>query len=151
MVVAFVGFVGGWTKEVFGPDMLALAGMAGATVATFFTFLPSFLFILLGGPAVEATRGDIKFTAPLTGITAAVVGVVLNLAVFFAYHVLWPQGFPVPLSLGTVFSSFDWLPVIIGIAAFVALWRFKAGIIPVILACGAVGLIYILGKPLLSA
>jgi chromate transporter len=68
------------------------AGLAGATVATFFTFLPSFLFILAGGPLVEATRGDIKFTAPLTGITAAVVGVIVNLAVFFAWHTFWPQG-----------------------------------------------------------
>ena len=61
--------------------------MAGAVIATLFTFLPSFLFILLGGPMVEATRNDVKFTAPLTGITAAVVGVIVNLAVFFAYHV----------------------------------------------------------------
>ncbi len=91
MVVAFVGFVGGWTKEMFGPDALFLAGIAGATVATFFTFLPSFLFILVGGPMVEATTADLKFTAPLTGITAAVVGVIVNLAVFFAWHVLWPQ------------------------------------------------------------
>ncbi|MDH3513777.1 MAG: chromate efflux transporter [Gammaproteobacteria bacterium] len=151
MIVAFVGFMGGWNKEIFGPDMLALAGMAGATVATFYTFLPSFLFILLGGPAVEATRHDIKFTAPLTGITAAVVGVVLNLAVFFAYHVLWPQGFPTPLSLETVFNGFDWLPVIIGIAAFVALWRFKVGIIPVILACGGAGLVYVVLRPLFGA
>jgi chromate transporter len=150
MVVAFVGFVGGWTKEVFGPDALVLAAIAGATVATFFTFLPSFLFILLGAPVVESTRHDIKFTAPLTAITAAVVGVILNLAVFFAYHVLWPQGFPMPLSLQTVFSGFDWVPVILGVAAFVALWRFKAGIIPVILACGAVGLIYVLARPLLG-
>ena len=148
MVVAFVGFVGGWTKEVFGPDMLAVAGIAGAAVATFFTFLPSFLFILLGGPAVEATRHDIKFTAPLTAITAAVVGVVLNLAVFFAYHVLWPEGFPAQPNLHTLFDGFDWLPVIIGIAAFIALWRFKIGIIPVILACGVTGLIYVLARPL---
>ncbi|WP_461481621.1 chromate efflux transporter [Porticoccus sp.] len=77
MVVAFVGFVGGWTKEIFGPEILPFAGAAGAGVATLFTFLPSFLFILLGGPVVEATRHDIKFTAPLTGITAAVVGVIL--------------------------------------------------------------------------
>jgi chromate transporter len=84
MIVAFVGFVGGWTKEIFGPEMLPLAGVAGAAIATFFTFLPSFLFILIGGPAVEATRHDLKFTAPLSGITAAVVGVVLNLALFFA-------------------------------------------------------------------
>ena len=135
MVVAFVGFVGGWTKELFGPDSLALAGMAGAAVATFFTFLPSFLFILVGAPMVEHTRGDIKFTAPLTGITAAVVGVILNLAVFFAYHVLWPQGFQ---------GTFEWFSAVIGIAAFVALWRFKVDIIPVIGACGAAGLVYTL-------
>ena len=93
MVVAFVGFIGGWTQSLFGPEALLLAGVAGACVATFFTFLPSFLFILMGGPLVEATHGELKFTAPLTGITAAIVGVIFNLAVFFAYHVLWPKGF----------------------------------------------------------
>ncbi|RLA00015.1 MAG: chromate transporter [Gammaproteobacteria bacterium] len=133
MVVAFVGFVGGWTKEIFGPDMLPLAGAAGASVATLFTFLPSFLFILLGGPAVEATRGDVKFTAPLTGITAAVVGVVLNLAVFFAYHVLWPEGFD---------ARFEWFSAVIGAAAFIALFKYKVGIVQVIGACALVGLSY---------
>ncbi len=133
MVVAFVGFVGGWTKEIFGPDMLLMAGTAGASIATLFTFLPSFLFILLGGPAVEATRGDVKFTAPLTGITAAVVGVVLNLATFFAYHVLWPQGFDAP---------FEWFSAVIGATAFVALFKYKVGIVPVIGACAAIGLGY---------
>lgn len=133
MVVAFVGFVGGWTKEVFGPDMLVMAGAAGACVATLFTFLPSFLFILLGGPAVEATRGDVKFTAPLTGITAAVVGVVLNLAAFFAYHVLWPEGFDAP---------FEWFSALMGAAAFVALFKYKVGIVTVIGASAAVGLGY---------
>jgi chromate transporter len=148
MVVAFVGFVGGWTKELFGPESLALAGMAGATVATFFTFLPSFLFILLGAPMIETTRGDIKFTSPLTGITAAVVGVILNLAVFFAYHVLWPRGFPQPFSMQTLFTGFEWFSALIGVLAFIALWRFKIGIIPVILACGAAGLAFTLIKPL---
>jgi len=133
MVVAFVGFVGGWTKEIFGPDMLLMAGAAGASIATLFTFLPSFLFILLGGPAVEATRGDVKFTAPLTGITAAVVGVVLNLATFFAYHVLWPQGFE---------GVFEWFSAVIGAAAFVALFKYKVGIVPVIGVCAVVGLGY---------
>ena len=133
MVVAFVGYVGGWTKQIFGPDMLPLAGAAGASVATFFTFLPSFLFILLGGPAIEATRHDVKFTAPLTGITAAVVGVVLNLAVFFAYHVLWPQGFE---------GRFEWFSALIGAAAFVALFKYRMGIVSVIAACAAVGLGY---------
>ena len=148
MVVAFVGFVGGWTKELLGPDSLVLAGMAGATVATFFTFLPSFLFILLGAPAIETTRGNIKFTSPLTGITAAVVGVILNLAVFFAYHVLWPQGIVQPLSVQTLFGGFEWFSALIGVLAFIALWRFKIGIIPVILACGAAGLAFTLIKPL---
>ena len=133
MVVAFVGFVGGWTKEIFGPDSLLLAGAAGASIATLFTFLPSFLFILLGGPVVEATRDDVKFTAPLTGVTAAVVGVILNLATFFAYHVLWPQGFD---------GHFEWFSAFIGAAAFIALFRYKAGIVSVIAACAAVGLGY---------
>jgi chromate transporter len=125
--------VGGWTKEIFGPEMLPLAGAAGASIATLFTFLPSFLFILLGGPAVEATRGDVKFTAPLTGITAAVVGVVLNLAVFFAWHVLWPQGFG---------GTFEWFSAVIGMVAFIALFKYKAGIVSVIAASAMVGLAY---------
>jgi chromate transporter len=133
MVVAFVGFVGAWSKAAFGPEALALAGCAGAIVATFFTFLPSFLFILLGGPLVETTHGDLRFTAPLTGITAAVVGVILNLAVFFAWHVFWPSGFSGP---------FDWFSLLVGLAAIVALWRYRTGMIPVILACGAAGLVY---------
>lgn len=133
MVVAFVGFVGGWTKEIFGPNALALAGFAGASIATLFTFLPSFLFIFLGGPAIEATRHDVKFTAPLTGITAAVVGVILNLAIFFAYHVLWPQGFS---------GTFEGFSALIGAAAFIALFRYKTGIVTVIAACAIVGLGY---------
>ena len=135
MVVAFVGFVGGWSKEIFGPELLPLAGAAGACIATLFTFLPSFLFILLGGPAVEATRGDVKFTAPLTGITAAVVGVVLNLAVFFAYHVLWPAGFD---------GRFEWFSALIGAVAFIALFRYQAGIVPVIGMCAVMGFFYTL-------
>jgi chromate transporter len=138
MVVAFVGFVGAWLKEVFGPDALFFAGAAGAAIATYFTFLPSFIFILLGGPLVETTHGQIKFTAPLTAITAAVVGVILNLAVFFAYHVLWPQGFA---------GVFVWPAAVIGIVAFIALWRFKVGIIPVILACGVAGLAWTFAAP----
>ena len=132
MVVAFVGFVGGWTRELFGADSLAAAGVAGALVATFFTFLPSFVFILVGAPFIETTHGDLRFTAPLTAITAAVVGVVLNLAVFFAYHVLWPDG------LG---GRFEWLSALLGLAAFVALFRFKAGVIPVIGGSAAIGLV----------
>jgi chromate transporter len=141
MVVAFVGFVGGWTKAIFGPGALALAGVAGACVATFFTFLPSFLFILAGGPLVETTHGQLRFTAPLSGITAAVVGVIVNLAAFFAWHVLWPHGW----DEGGRLAGLDPASLLIGIAAAVALFRFRAGVIPVILACGAAGLAVRLG------
>ncbi len=142
MVVAFVGFVGGWTKEIFGAESLFLAGAAGAAVATFFTFLPSFLFILIGGPLVEATHGDIKFTAPLTGITAAVVGVIVNLAVFFAWHVLWPQATPARPFAG----SFEWFSALVGLAAALALFRYRIGIMPVIGGCAAVGLVFTLAS-----
>jgi chromate transporter len=132
MVVAFVGFVGGWTKAVFGPDAALLAGVAAAAVATFFTFLPSFFFILVGGPFIESTHGKLGFTAPLTGITAAVVGVIVNLAVFFAWHVFWPRGIGGPV---------EWPALVIGIGAAVALFRFKAGVIPVVFAAGLAGLL----------
>jgi chromate transporter len=138
MIVTFVGFVGGWNKAVFGPDTLLLAGLGGAAVATLFTFLPSFLFILAGGPLVESTHGNVKLAATLTGITAAVVGVVLNLAAFFAWHVLWPHAsVPEPFA-----GPFDWFALVVTFAALAALYRFKAGMIPVILGCGAAGLAY---------
>jgi chromate transporter len=137
MVVSFVGFVGGWTRAIFGSDSLFLAGAAAATVVTFFTFLPSFFFILLGGPFIESTHGNLKFTAPLTGITAAVVGVIVNLAVFFALHVLWPQGQG---------GHFEWPAAVIGLLAALALFRFKAGVIPVVLGSGALGLLWTLAR-----
>jgi chromate transporter len=132
MVVAFVGFVGGWAKQLFGPEHLFAAGAAAAAVATWFTFLPSFLFILAGGPLVESTHGQLAFTAPLTGITAAVVGVIVNLAVFFAAHVLWPDGFA---------GRFDVTAALIGAGAALALFRWKLGVIPVILASAGCGLV----------
>jgi chromate transporter len=131
MVVSYVGFVGGWGKALFGPEALALAGMTAACVVTFFTFLPSFCFIFLGAPFIESTHGKLKFTAPLTGITAAVVGVIVNLAVFFAWHVLWPAGAGGP---------FEWPAAVIGLGAALALLRFKVGVIPVVLAAGLAGL-----------
>jgi chromate transporter len=135
MVVAFVGFVGGWSKQILGPDLLALGGIVAAGVVTFFTFLPSFLFILVGGPIIETTHGQLRFTAPLTGITAAVVGVIVNLATFFAWHVFWPAGWQSATSM----RGLDVTSLAIGVAAAVALLRFKAGVIPVILACAGVG------------
>jgi len=132
MVVTFVGFIGGYLKALFGPDSLFLAGAAAATLVTWFTFLPSFVLILLGGPFIETTHNDLKFTAPLTAITAAVVGVILNLALFFGYHVLWPQGFA---------GRFEWMSALIAAGAAVALFRFKQNVIHVILACALVGLV----------
>ncbi|MTW05951.1 chromate efflux transporter [Pseudoduganella ginsengisoli] len=131
MVVAFVGFVGGYVKAVFGPEAQFVAGATAAALVTWFTFLPSFLFILAGGPLVESTHGDIKFTAPLTAITACVVGVILNLALFFGYHVLWPQGAKGP---------FDPWSAVIAIGAAIALLRYQRNVIHVIAACAVAGL-----------
>ena len=136
MVVAFVGFVGGYQtaqmQAMFGPDGLFLAGALAACLVTWFTFLPSFIFILIGGPLVETTHGQLKFTAPLTAITAAVVGVILNLAMFFAYHVLWPQGFA---------GTFDFVSAGIALAAALALFRFKQSVMRVIAASALLGLL----------
>jgi len=127
MFVAFVGFVGGWTRPMF-VDPFA-AGAFCATVATFFTFLPSFLFILAGGPLVERTRDDVKLMAPLTAITAAVVGVIANLMVFFAVHVFWPP------------AGFDAISFAIAAACAIALVSKKLDVIPVIAASAAAGLV----------
>ena len=132
MIVAFVGFVGGWTKEVFGTGTLFLAGAAGAAVATFFTFLPSFLFILAGGPLIESTRGKLGLTAPLTAISAAVVGVIVSLALFFAEQVF---------RLGLPVSDWNWVAMGICLVAAIALTRFKVGTIKLIAACALAGLV----------
>jgi chromate transporter len=131
MVVAFVGFIGAYVHQVFGPDQAFVAGAIAATLVTWFTFLPSFLFILAGGPLVESTHNELKFTAPLTAITAAVVGVILNLACFFAYHVLWPKGFE---------GHLDWPSLLIALLAGIALLRFKRGVIEVLIGCALIGL-----------
>ena len=137
MVVAFVGFVGGWTKALFGPDSLALAGIAGACVATFYTFLPSFLFILAGGPLVESTHGQLRFTAPLIG-----------------HHRGRRRRHRQPRVLLRMARVLAGRLERRGDAAWrrsdrardrrrgrVALFRFKVGVIPVILACGAAGFV----------
>lgn len=131
MVVAYVGFVGGWQTQALGPEALLMAGVAGAAVATFFTFLPSFVFIFAGAPLIEASRGNLRLTAPLTAITAAVVGVIVNLALFFALHVLWPQGFA---------GRFDFISLAIALAALLALTRLRLAVPWVIGACALLGL-----------
>jgi chromate transporter len=137
MVVAFVGFVGAWTQAALGAWSIVVAGIVGACVATFFTFLPSFLFILAGGPLVEATHGDARVTAPLTGITAAVVGVVASLAMFFGIHVFWPQGFAAARPL----DGLDAWALAIFAAGAVALFAFRAGVIALVLAGAVAGLV----------
>ena len=130
MVVTFVGFVGGWVSQVFGPDAIFASAFVAAVVVTFFTFLPSFIFIFMGGPFIETTHGNLKFTAPLSAITAAVVGVILNLALFFAYHVFWPLGLS---------GRIDWFSIALTAAAMIVVFRFKLNVIPLILACGVLG------------
>ncbi|MFA5938705.1 MAG: chromate efflux transporter [Sinimarinibacterium sp.] len=129
MIVSFVGFLGGVSHAVAAAPLAA--GIAGACVATFFTFLPSFAFILAGAPLVETTHGKLHYTAPLTAITAAVVGVIVNLAVFFAWHVFWPHGLDQPP---------DFVSLLIFAAAAIALFRFKLGVTPLIGASLLVGL-----------
>jgi chromate transporter len=128
MIVAFVGFVGAWTQALFGAK-LALAGAAGATVATLFTFVPSFIFIFAGGPLVESTRGNVRMTAPLTAISAAVVGVIVSLALFFGSHVFFAHQQPQPAAIG------------IGLVATIALLRYQVGTIKLIAACALAGLV----------
>ncbi|MFM8468223.1 MAG: chromate efflux transporter [Oxalobacteraceae bacterium] len=132
MIVAFVGFVGGWTKEVLGPDALFASGVAGAAVATYFTFLPSFVFILAGGPVVEATRDNIRLSAPLTAISAAVVGVILSLALFFADQVF---------HLSKPLALWDKTALLMAALAAVALLRLNWGTPRLIAVCAAAGLV----------
>jgi chromate transporter len=132
MVVTFVGFVGAYAQALLGPESLFLAGALAATLVTWFTFLPSFIFILAGGPFVESTHNDLKFTAPLTAITAAVVGVILNLALFFGYHTIWPQGFGAPLDITSALIAFG---------AAIALLKYKLNVIQVIAVCGLLGVL----------
>ncbi len=136
MVVAFVGFVAGWTKQVLGPDMLFLGAALAATIATWFTFLPSFLFILAGGPVVESAHGKLGFIAPLAAITAAVVGVIASLGMFFLGHVLFAGAAG---AAHPSFAALDVFALILVVAAFAALVRFKAGVIPVIAAAALAG------------
>lgn len=133
MVVAFVGFLGGWSQQVLGPDALFLGAALAAAVATWFTFLPSFIFILAGGPLVEGTRGQLRFTAPLTAITAAVVGVMASLALFFLSHVLWPNG------AAPRWASLDVPALLLVLAAAVALIRLQQGVVRVIVASALAG------------
>jgi chromate transporter len=131
MIVTYVGYLAGHLQHAVGGNLGFWGGVIGACVATWFTFLPSFLFILFGAPFIESTHGNLKLTAPLTAITAAVVGVIANLAIFFAYHVFFPSG---------ISGAISWLSIAIAIASAIALMRYQIGIIPVIACTGLIGL-----------
>lgn len=133
MIVTFVGFLGGWNTLPLGQGSSLLSALSGAVVATYFTFLPSFVFILLGGPIIEATRNDLRLTAPLTAITAAIVGVILSLAVFFANHVFFPHGWS---------SMPDLFAIAVTLIAFITMYRYKIGLIKVIGAGAISGLLH---------
>jgi chromate transporter len=132
IVVAFVGFVGGWGQSVLGPQALFWGAALAAIVVTWFTFLPSFIFILAGGPLIESTHGKLQFTAPLTAITAAVVGVMASLAVLFVDHIARPGGPSGPL---------DFAALGLALAAAWAVMHNKWGVMPVIGACALLGLL----------
>jgi chromate transporter len=130
MFVSFVGFVGGFAGEFLGAGTSWISGILAAVVATWFTFLPSFFFILAGGPYVEATRHRTAFAGPLTAINAAVVGVVLSLALVFAHNVFLPAN-----------QSVDVIGIMIALVAAIALFRFRRTVIEVIAWGASLGLI----------
>ena len=132
MVVAFVGYLAGHIQHLIGSSSPFWFGVLGACVATWFTFLPSFFFILVGGPLIESTHGKLRFTAPLTAITAAVVGVIANLGLFFAYHVFLPRG---------IGGSISWISIVICLLAAIALFRFQKGVMSVLGGCTLAGLL----------
>lgn len=129
MVLQFVGFMGAWQHPEGLPPLLAAT--LGALITTWATFTPCFLWIFVGGPHIEQLRGNEKLTNALSAVTAAIVGVILNLAVWFALHVFFPNA-----------GAVDWFAIIICVAAFLAMLRYKIDIIPIVLASGLLGLIY---------
>jgi chromate transporter len=129
MVVQFVGFLGAWNNAGSLPPLIA--GILGALITTWVTFTPSFLWIFLGAPYLERLRSQQKLSAALSAVTAAVVGVVLNLAVWFGLHTIFPEA-----------NAVNWFAVIVGVVSFIGLWRFKWNVAAVILTSGALGLAY---------
>jgi chromate transporter len=127
MVLQFVGFMGGWNQPGNLPPLLAAT--FGALITTWVTFTPCFLWVFLGGPHIEQLRGNKRIAMTLSAVTAAVVGVILNLAIWFALHVMFPT------------EGVDWFAIGLGLAALFAMLRWKLGVIPVVLAGGAIGLI----------
>jgi chromate transporter len=132
MVLQFVGFVAAWQNP--GDLSPLAAGALGAAITTWVTFLPCFLFVFLGAPHVEGLRERPALASTLTAITAAVVGVILNLALWFALHALWPEG-----------GTFDAFVAVVAVAAWLAMERFKAGVIPTLAVCAVLGMLWQVG------
>jgi len=130
MVLQFIGFMAGWNHPAAQSQIAS--GTAGALVATYATFLPCFVFVFAGGPYIEMLRGNKSLTAALSGVTAAVVGVILNLALVFGATVIWPDG----ITGGT-----NWFALLVSAGAFIALRRFKADVVWVIVIGGLIGLL----------
>jgi chromate transporter len=129
MVLQFVGFLGAW--KFHEPLSPWVAATLGALITTWTTFVPCFLWIFLGAPHIEQLRGKVWLTTALSAVTAAVVGVILNLAVWFGEHVLFPET-----------GGVDAFALVVGLAAFWGIWKRKWNIVPVVLGAGALGLIY---------
>jgi chromate transporter len=128
MVLQFVGFVGAWQHPEGLPPLLA--GTVGALITTWVTFTPCFLWIFLGGPYIEQLRGNVKLTTALSAITAAVVGVVVNLAVWFALNTLFPGH-----------AAIDWFAIGLSAVALIGMLQWKWDVIPVVVGSGLCGLV----------
>lgn len=131
MVLQFVGFMAGWNNPLLGMSQTESA-VIGALVTTYTTFLPSFLFIFIGAPYLEYLRGNKVLSGALSGITAAVVGVILNLALVFGVAVIAPHG---------ISGEINWFAAILSVVAFFALYRLKIDVLWVVPGGGLVGLI----------
>jgi chromate transporter len=130
MVLQFVGFVAAWQHPPDGWSPLA-AAVLGAGITTWVTFVPCFLFVFLGAPHVETLRKRPRISSMMTVMTAAIVGVILNLAVWFTWHSLWPEG-----------ESFDIFAAVVAVASWIAMERYKSGVIPTLVVCAGVGIFY---------
>jgi chromate transport protein ChrA len=121
--------MGGWVQH--GAMNQTLSATLGAFITTWATFTPCFLWIFLGGPHIEQLRGNERLTTALSAVTAAIVGVVMNLAVWFGFHALFPGN-----------GSLDWFALAISVVAFIGMMRWKWDVVAVVIASGLVGLIY---------
>jgi chromate transporter len=132
MIVSFVGFLGAYQQALFGSDQLLFAGIVGALIATWFTFLPSFIFILGGAPWIESTRQQPHWQGPLTAISAAIVGVIINLALFFAMHIIWPS---------KSWLQPDYIALVIGLVAAFLLFYKETSLLKTLGVCALLGIL----------